>query len=493
MLMHTNQLDAAETYLQEAEQALPDLPQEQARQARGLILATRANISFYRGTLPSCVAFGRQALGLLPETPGLARAAATVFAAHSFLLTGDVTPAADRGVAAVAAGARAAGNRGVVLRGLTLLAELQAFQGRLRTAAATYHEAAQLASEPGELMTMIGSAGYYFGLGDLYREWNDLAAAEQHLLQGMDQVSGALTANALYLGQGSIALARLQHAQGDPARALETLATFADTGRQRGFDALLLARGAAVQAQLRLMQHDLDAAWHWADSSGLHPGDDISFPREREYLMLARVLVARGRGEPAAPFLDDALSLLDRMLVAAEAGERMDSAIEIFILRALALAAQGDTPGALVALERALGMAASEGYVRIFLDEGLPMAALLAQSVERSVSDDSIRIYAEHLLSAFSDVQSTERRAQNSAPFALRSTLERSNALVEPLTDRELEILRLIAEGHSNQAIADTLIIAVSTVKRHINNIYGKLDVQSRTQALVRARELQLL
>jgi LuxR family maltose regulon positive regulatory protein len=184
---------------------------------------------------------------------------------------------------------------------------------------------------------------------------------------------------------------------------------------------------------------------------------------------------------------------LEALLAPAEAAGRINSVIEALVLRALALQAHGNPTAALTALDRALGLAAPEGYVRMFVDEGAPMAALLAQSAERRAQDDSISVYAERLLSAFREEQGLERGARNNAPVALRSTLDRSNALVEPMTDRELEILGLIAEGHSNQTIADILIIAVSTVKRHINNIYGKLDVQSRTQALARARELRLL
>jgi LuxR family maltose regulon positive regulatory protein len=496
MLMHTNQLDAAEARLQEVEHALlADTPEEQARPVQGLILTTRANIRFFRGDLPGCVVLGRQALDMLPETPSLPRAASMAFAAHTFLVTGDVTPAIERQVATVAPAARAAGNRFVVLRGLTLLAELQVLQGRLHAAAATYLEAAQIAPEPGGLQGMIGSAGYYFGLGDLYREWNDLAAAEQHLLEGMDQAIGVLTANAIYLGQGSMALARLQHAAGDRTGALATLGRFADLGHQRAFDPLLLARGVAVQARLALAQGDLNAAVGWADTSGLHADDNLSFPREMEHLTLARVLIAEGRGDPTGRFLHEALSLLDRLLAAAEAGARMGSVIEILLLRALALEAQSDTIDALAVLEQALTLAEPEGYVRIFVDKGAPMAVLLAQVAER---ESAVAGYAATLLAAFGSsevsVKSLEFGAdsiptQNSN--AQRAP-ETQNSLVEPLSERELEVLRLIAEGHSNQAIADRLVVAVSTVKRHINNIYGKLDVQSRTQALARARELHL-
>jgi LuxR family maltose regulon positive regulatory protein len=183
------------------------------------------------------------------------------------------------------------------------------------------------------------------------------------------------------------------------------------------------------------------------------------------------------------------LFLLDRLLAAAKAGARMGSVIEILLLRALALEAQGDSLGALAMLERALTLAAPEGYVRIFVDEGAPMAALLAP-IARGTSP--VAAYAATLLAAIPErLEPGDLRLVNLLPAS--NLPHPVSNLVEPLSTREIEILRLIADGHSNQAIADTLIIAVSTVKRHINNIYGKLDVQSRIQALVRARELQLI
>jgi LuxR family maltose regulon positive regulatory protein len=488
MLMHTDQLEAAEARLQEAEHGLLNTPEELARPIQGLILTTGANISFYRGDLPRCVVLGRQALDILPETTSLPRAASIAFAAHAFLVSGDVTPATERQVVAVAPAARAAGNRFVVLRGLTLLAQLQILQGRLHAAAATYREAAQLAPEPEVLQSMIGSAGYYFGLGDLCREWNDLAAAKQLLADGMDRAIG-MTANATYFEQGFIALARLQHAHGDHTDALATLGRFADLGRQRGFDPLVLARSVAVQAQLALARGNLGAAIGWADTSGLHADDDLSFPHELEYLIFACVLIAQGRGDPTGRFLHEALSLLNRLLAAAEAGARTGSVIEILIPRALALAAQGDTTSALDALERALTLAEPQGYVRIFVDEGAPIAALLAQVTERQ---SPVVGYAATLLETFRRTEGRGLRTES--PESIHSALSpQSSTLVESLSNRELEILSLIAEGHSNQVIADTLVVALSTVKRHINNIYGKLEVQSRTLALARARELHLL
>jgi LuxR family maltose regulon positive regulatory protein len=163
----------------------------------------------------------------------------------------------------------------------------------------------------------------------------------------------------------------------------------------------------------------------------------------------------------------------------------MGSAIEILSLQALALQARGDLTAALAALTSALALAAPEGYIRLFVDEGAPMAALLREAHARGI----IPVYVAQLLAAFSRTEGRGLRTES-----IHSVLSpQSSALVEPLSERELEVLRLIADGHSNQSIADRLIIAVGTVKKHINNIYGKLDVQSRTQALARARALHLL
>jgi LuxR family transcriptional regulator, maltose regulon positive regulatory protein len=527
MLMHTDRLDAAESRLQEAEQALlPGTPDELARSIRGRVLTTRANISFYQGNLPRSVVLGQQALEIFSEIVNFSRPAASAFAAHSFLVTGAVTPGIERLVAAVAPAAHVAGNRFVQLRGYTLLAELQVLQGRLKAAAATYREAAQLAPEPGVLASMIGSPAYYFGLGDLYREWNDLDAAEQLLIEGMHRAIGAVTANAVYLRQGCFALARLQHARGDHAAALAALKLLADLGSQRGFDPLVLEQGLALQARLAVAEGQLEAAIYWADTSSVDANDAPSFPRELEHLTLAHVLIAKGRGDPHSSWLHKALDLLDRLLAAADAGARMRSVIEIVILRALALAAQGDATAALTTLERALTLAAPEGYIRLFVDEGAPMRLLIedcklqiTKRIGSPGSRDGQRIltYADTLLAAFPRTEDgglrTEDRTHPLSILNPESTTlveplseheltigsqssvlsAQSSPLVEPLSERELEVLCLIGAGHSNQAIADTLIIAVSTVKRHINNIYGKLAVQSRTQALARARELNLL
>ncbi|HLM45376.1 MAG TPA: LuxR C-terminal-related transcriptional regulator, partial [Myxococcaceae bacterium] len=406
------------------------------------------------------------------------RTAGMLNLASALLLSGDASKDNERLLISTVASARPVGGS-TLLTSVVALAALLWRQGRLRQAAVTYREAAEVVPEPAALLGIPNAASYYLGLGDLLREWNDLDAAERLLTQGRELVRGRLLAEADAVSQGYIALARLQQARGEASAALATLQEFEALAQERAYAAHLIARGVAAQAQVALRQGNLEPAVRWADTSGVRPNDEISYPQEFAYLTLARVRIAQGRREPSGPALPDALYLLDRLLSAAEAGMRMDSVIEILILQALVFEAQGDAPRALVPLARALTLAAPEGYVRVFLDEGAALVALLRAACAHGMVAD----YAAHLLT----------HADLSAPPAPAVPPAARRYLPEPLTERELDVLRLLAAGRSNQAIADELVVAVGTVKRHISSIMGKLQAESRLEAVARARDLQLL
>jgi LuxR family maltose regulon positive regulatory protein len=487
LLMATNRIDAAEHRLQDAERTVDtDMPADQARMILREVALHRGTIARSLGDLTRCVTFAQQAMDLLPRPdPG-----ARLHAAHAFLVSGDVTPTMECVVAETIAPVRTLQNPSATLRSVTLLARLQVLQGRLHTAAATYDEVALVMAEQQDLHFLPSSLSYYAGLGDLQREWNNLQAAEDLLMQGMEQVKGALTPDADWTTLGFIARARVQQACGDRSGALVTLEEVMALARRRRFADHLVTRVVAAQARIALAQGNLAVALRWADTSGLHIEDDIPYPREEEYLTLARVRIAeaRARTRNEKPDLQDVLRLLDRLLHDAQASARIGSMIEIRTLRALALHALSDLQGALNALERALLLAEPEGYIRVFVDEGAPLADLLRLAHTRSNAAG----YVERLLAAYS---SNDIDQQVPSPVTESPSTRRSGQLplIEPLSNRELEVLRLIATGKSNAEIARSLVIAVSTVKTHTNNIFGKLGVESRTQALARARELLIL
>ena len=230
---------------------------------------------------------------------------------------------------------------------------------------------------------------------------------------------------------------------------------------------------SAYRAQMWMTWGDSEAVDGWVRECGFGVDDEPDYLQEVEHLTLARALIFQGSYDRAARFLE-------RLLGAAEDGGWIASVIEILILQALALRAQGETEGAMKKLGRALTLAEPEGYVRTFVDEGEPMSELLHRAASLGIARD----YAGKLLVAFD--------GGAALPTVVEAT-EDTGSLSEPLTERELEVLRLIAAGESNRGIAQRLFVAVSTVKKHINNIYRKLEAHSRTQAVAQARELNLL
>jgi len=227
----------------------------------------------------------------------------------------------------------------------------------------------------------------------------------------------------------------------------------------------------------------LGEALGWAREQGLSAHDDLSYLQEFEHITLARVLLAQYQRERTDRSLREAIGLLERLLQAAEQGERMGSVIEILVVQALAHQMHGDIPAALVPLQRALTLAEPEGYVRMFVDEGPPMVHLLLEAAARGIMPD----YPARLLAACGAEQ------PRSAAESPLPTSPASQPLVEPLSWRELEVLRLFKTELSGPEIAQELMIAVSTVRTHTKSIYSKLDVTNRRAAVNRAAELGLI
>jgi LuxR family maltose regulon positive regulatory protein len=297
-----------------------------------------------------------------------------------------------------------------------------------------------------------------------------------------------------------MALARLHQARRDPAGSTTSLDAFSEVAERRGFVAVWRLRGDALRAQLQLAQGDLDSAARWVESCGLSATDDaLPFLYEPAYLALARIRIAQGRIDPGGPFLVEMFRLLERLWADAEAKGRWRTVLETLILRALAQGAHRDTRGALGTLAHALELAQPEGYVRLFADEGAPMAHLLitvvdAYSQKRIVMPDAALAYARYLLEVLRspDGGATVSHGIVQAPEGAPRDAT-APPLLDPLTAREVDVLRLLAEGATNAAIAEKLVVTVGTVKKHVFNICSKLGVQNRTQAVARARALRLL
>ncbi len=481
LLMLTGHLPEALMRLQVASQSASHLAS--AREAQTFfnqVAALQAYILFFQGDLARSVALAEQASHHLAETPAYVQDAARVIAAHRLLLSGDVSRVGERRVARLPSALSIQNDMSAMemfVQPTSILLQARQFrlQGRLRQAAATYEQLAQMQVGPDGTLALV-HPGYCFGLGELCYEWNDLDTAERLLEQGREALHGPLTLAGDSNAQGYATLARLQQARNKPSSALALMEEFVRLAQTRQFAPAQLDIASAVRARLALMQGDLAAAVRWAEASGLSTEDDPCYPREREYLTFARVRIAQGHWELAGPFLAEALRLLERMQADAEAKARLDSLLEILVLRALALfAVEAHRRHALTALEHALLLGEKEGYIRLFVDEGEPMVALLRHAYARGIAPD----YIVTLLSALGE-------QTGAAP-------SRAFSLVEPLTERELAVLRLLVRGLSNAEIARELIITVGTVKRHVNSIYGKLGVQSRTQAVARAQALRFL
>jgi ATP/maltotriose-dependent transcriptional regulator MalT len=464
------------------------------RRLPAAIAVYRAGQAQALGDVANAMKYARQALDLVPEDDHLGRGSAAALLGLASWASGDLE-VGHRMYAEGMVLVQRAGNLSDALGCTIALADIRIVQGRLHEAMRTYERALQLATEQGA-PALRGTADMYVGMSELHRERNDLHTATQHLLRSKEL--GEHTGLPQNPYRWRVAMARIREAQGDLDGALDLLH---EAERLYVGDFFPYVRPiAASVSRMWVAQGNLGEALDWVRERGLSAHDDLSYLREFEHITLARVLLARYTSDRAERSILEAVGLLERLLKAAEEGGRTGSVIEILVLQALAHQAQGNIPAALVPLERALALAEPEGYIRIFVDEGPPMAVLLAKLHEhsrkrpRATSTNIPLAYIERLLALLRG----ERVQEGTSPAATSSTSSPSaptpaQPLLDPLTERELEVLRLIAAGLSNREIAAQLVLALSTVKSYVNTIYSKLQVQSRTQAVARARALHLL
>jgi LuxR family maltose regulon positive regulatory protein len=497
MLSITLQPDAVEPRLRDVEESAGDeLPADLRRQ----ITLVRAELARHNKDFAESIEHSLQLLEALPEE--LSNTDRQTFTGAVFNLSwayyrrGDPNQARDWFSEALAIG-KAAGSLTLTLTSIMGTGLIQTLLGQLRQAADTYRQGLQMADEFAQQTGQAVPAAAYchLALGDVLREWNELDDAARHLAQGVE-LGRRWRIDGFVLRAGYLVQARLKQAQGDTAGALHAVREAEQLAQAyrgvRGFGNPI----AACRTQLTLAQaastgrplapRELELVSQWAEGRGfsaegiIESGDD-----EQEHLVWVRLLIAKH--EP-----DRALQVLARLYLAAEDAGRAGSVIEILALRALSQQMRGETEQALVSLERALTLTEPEGYVRLFVDEGAPMAELLRQAVSRGVELD----YVGRLLAAFGKVAPEPRESSSHEregfPVPLVAQTAPPRDTIEPLTDREMEVLRLLSTDLSGPDIAKELFVSRNTVKTHVKRIYDKLDAHSRYEAVERARELGL-
>ncbi|HEY2239716.1 MAG TPA: LuxR C-terminal-related transcriptional regulator [Streptosporangiaceae bacterium] len=478
-------LDSVPPLLDRAEQAYPGPAEEPFEPTAGqagsmlvnvpaLIAINRGFLAQLRGDAEATAAFAAQALGESREGEWRLSSIARGYLGMAEWLRGRLGEA-ERAFLSSSAGGQAAGQPALTAWHRHQLAQVRRALGRLDASRRTYEEALSAAAVPGRPPAPT-VALVYVGLAEVAYQRNELDDALRYVTEGIALERRFLPGTPPTAGL--VTLAWIRQATGDPAGALRAID---EAGPTSPAPAGVLNPYPAQRARLLLAQGDVAAAARWTLETGLHPGDQPYYPRDPGHLVLARVLLAQQH--PA-----EALALLDRLYTAAVAQDRRGSVIEAGALRALALAACDRGPEALNALAEVLTLACPQGYVRVFADEGPPMAGLLAQLISAQRAD-RLRVPLDCLARL--------QRAFDTGPPTAGSRAGRASVplpgLVEQLTSREVEVLEMLAAGRSNQAIASEFVVTLDTVKKHVSHVLSKLGAANRTEAVARARELGLI
>ena len=452
-LSMTGQLSGVEAKLQAAEVALEGAPQdEEIRNLVGHIAAIRALLAAAQNRSEAIIAQSRRALDYLHRDNVAVRTATTWKLGIAYQLKGD-RDAARQAYREAIATSQASGNTIIEISATTGLGQVQESENELHLAADTYRRILRLVGDPPQPM----ASEAYLGLARIWCEWNDLEAAQSHGERAIQLMQLIEETDRLVLYE--VFLARLKLAQGDLDGAADIVAEAEQLVRQRGY-VHHMPEVAVAQVRVLLRQGKVAAA---AELAGTY---DLPISQARVHL---------AQGDPSA-----ALAVLGPWRQQVEGEGWKDKRLQAAVLQAVALHARGEEDEAMRALGEALALAAPGGFIRTFVDEGRPMAELLSQAAARGMMPDT----TDELLAAF---EAEGRTLESESDFLP------SQPLIEPLTPRELEVLQLIAQGLSNREIGERLFIALSTVKGHNRNIYSKLQVERRTEAVARARELGLL
>ncbi|MGH3496373.1 MAG: LuxR C-terminal-related transcriptional regulator [Nocardioidaceae bacterium] len=493
-LMASNEFGEVEARLRAAEQTL-------ARPASELVVVDRdelarlpaavetywAGLALIAGDLAGTLAHAQQAMAVAVEGDDLTRSAAAALAGLACWASGDITAAHDA-YATSRVGLTRAGHIADVLGCSLALADMELALGRLGDAERTLEHALELAErrDPGRPMVMRGTADMVVGLSRVAWHRNDLAAAAEFLRRADDLGESAGLPQHPY--RWRVALARLRAAEGNVTAAVELL----DEAERVyvGDFSPQIHPIHATRARMLVASGDLAGAAAWAHHHEIGADDDLSYLREYEHLTLARLLLAQHTDTECHGALETANTLLDRLLAAAVTGHRVGTTIEIEILRALTRSAAGDRDAALGALVHAVDLAEPDEWVRVFVDAGPAAVPLLHTLAERRPTSDYLRAL---LGAATSSDQPIGEPVGDVEGVVKTPASEVRQPLVDPLSDRELDVLRLLGSDLDGPAIARELVVSLNTVRTHTKHIYAKLGVNSRRSAVSKAHQLGLL
>lgn len=460
--------------------------QRQIEKLQGHILALQSFQNLYKEDIPSTLRLTQQAQKYEIDE-NFVRASISFARGWALRFSGDLE-SAYQAFTETTKFSLASGNIFLAVAATCRAAYGHVLGGELREAEKIFQEAVDLATINEDEKYPVAGYAYVY-LGGIHYEWNNLAAAKQYLIEGIEYCARV----GYYMDQvvGLVALAQVNKILGDWNAVQDAIAKAENLSN--AMKSYIYVRRWVDNTRIRLWyaQSDWEQIFQWTQNSGMTIADDLEYNRDLEHVVLARALVYLGLNQPA-DYARNAQILLNKLLEKAEAANWGGKVIEILVLQALVFQALGDDQSAHANLEQAITRAEPEDYIRTFIDEGEPMHKLIVEVRERislraGVKPLSTIRYIDRILAECDRENAAEQRNRlNEGPFHER------HQIIEPLSDREREVLCLLADGKTNQEIALALVIAVSTAKKHVSNIIGKLGVSNRTQAVARARELNL-
>jgi LuxR family maltose regulon positive regulatory protein len=469
-------LQTAENALEQDSQTTNETPSSKKKlssstqkKIRGRAAAIRAGLAFFEGNSEEISTYAVQALNFLPEGDLTWRSLATVALGDAYGSAGDLTRAYKIRSEALEL-SKASGNNYTILLSSVRLAVNLRQQGQLQKVIELCEQQLKLATENG--MAKTDAAGCLLTIwGEVLAERNNLEAAMDLVKKGIELTEHS--GDGAILGWSNVCLIRVLFSRAESTSADQIIEIVERIKREPNIHSWIKDRVLSWKMRISLAQANLIEASQWMEKRELRINEQIQFLWETDYYVLTRYLIAHGRP-------NEAILLLQRLLEEAEKGRRTSSLIEILILQALAFEAQGDTDQSISTLQQALDLAEPAGFFRIFIDEGPPMARLLYTALSRGISSD----YVRRLIAAFP--AEVPEPSQGSA-------VQHQTSLIEALSQREIEVLTLISEGLTNQDVASRLYLSLNTVKVHTRNIFQKLGVSNRTEAVARAKILGIL